>query len=68
MKYVPSLPPVVKGGGEELDVHAMGRVKPVKAVALQSLSPIVGQPRVRSENYPFIEEPLERRHAPQALR
>jgi hypothetical protein len=41
MKYVPSLPPVVSGVADSLDVYALSRVKPAKPVEERILPPLV---------------------------
>ncbi len=61
MKYVPSLPPVVKGERDELDVYAMARVKAAKPVQARSLAPLVAPPHATPETSPYLDEPLERR-------
>jgi hypothetical protein len=68
MKYVPSLPPVVTGVTDRLDVYALTRVKPVKPVQERTLVPLVVHPHGEVKDKPgasedVAEQPV-RRHDP----
>lgn len=65
MKYVPSLPPLVTGAADSLDVYALNRVKPAKPVQERTLSPLVVHRQMQFDAAPSeIAEHQERRNDP----
>jgi hypothetical protein len=63
MKYVPSLPPLVNGVADSLDVYALSRVKSAKPVRDRTLVPLVVHRQMHLEHPPSeIAEHKERRN------
>ncbi len=65
MKYVPSLPPLVTGPADSLDVYALSSVKAAKPVQERTLPPLVVHRQMQFDAAPSeITKRQERRNDP----